>query len=278
MQFSATTTVGFIGGGHMTSAIVGGLVSDAVSTPSICVANRGQEKLASLVNKYGVRGAASNEALVKDVDVVVLAVKPQVLESVLTPLASIIQDRKPLIISLAAGIRCDAIDAWAGGNLPIIRVMPNTPSVIREGASGVYANSAVSESQRRFASQLMSTIGLVVWVEEESQIDLVTAVSGSGPAYFMLFIDALVQAASNRGMDKEIVRQLALKTASGTANMLASSELSLATQINNMLLPGGTTEQAVAALRQHDIYGMVDAAVEAANRRANELAEQLNKR
>lgn len=278
MQFSAASTVGFIGGGHMTNAIVGGLVNGVKNAPSICVSNRGQAKLAALTDKYGVQGAASNEALVESSDVIVLAVKPQVLESVLTPLAEIIQERQPLIISLAAGIHCGAIDSWAGGSLPIIRVMPNTPSLIREGASGLYANDAASESQRDFATQLMAAIGLVVWVEEETQIDLVTAISGSGPAYFMLFIDALVKAASKRGMDEEIAQQLALKTASGTANMLASSDIPLSTQIENMLLPGGTTEQAVAALRQHDIYGMVEGAVEAANRRAKELAEELNKR
>jgi pyrroline-5-carboxylate reductase len=276
MQFSAETSVGFIGGGHMTAAIVGGLVSDHARQPQIWVSNRGQEKLTALTTKYKVRAAQSNAELLENCDVVVLSVKPQVLEEVLQPLVEHFQQRQPLIISLAAGIECATIEKWSGGALPIIRVMPNTPSVIREGASGLFANRLANDAHRDFTTHLMQVIGLVVWLEQEAHINLVTAISGSGPAYFMLFIDAIISAAKKHGLDEKIVKQLALKTASGTANMIAQSDLPLTEMIHNMLLPGGTTEQAVATLRQGELAALVEAAVDAAYQRAGQLASELS--
>lgn len=270
------TSLGFIGGGKMTNAIIGGLVADLEYCPELWVSNRGADKLAALAADYGINPAASNSLVIEQCPVVVLAVKPQVLQAVLEPLAPLLKEHRPLIISLAAGIKSATIEQWCGTELAIIRVMPNTPSIIRQGASGVFANAHTTAAQREQTAQLLRTIGIVCWVNDESQIDLVTAVSGSGPAYFMLFIESIIEAAVRRGLFPDTAKELALQTAAGTANMIAQSKLPLSTMIDDMLLPGGTTEQAVATFRKLGLADVVEQAVAAANERAQELAAELS--
>ncbi len=257
----------------MTAAIVGGLKNNGYE--QIMVSNRGQEKLATLVDRYGVTAARSNEELVSDCDIVILSVKPQILEAVLEPLKGPFIERKPLVISVAAGIRCASLRAWCGDDTSIVRSMPNTPSVIGEGVTGLFAFDGVSENQKSLVNGIFQAIGEIAWVENESDLDLVTALSGSGPAYFMLFVQSMIEAAVKRGMSASAAKTLALQTARGTAGMIAHSEKELPQMIEDMLLPGGTTEQAVAALRQHGVPSAIEAAVAAASERAAQLADEL---
>ncbi len=257
----------------MTAAIVGGLKNNGYE--QIMVSNRGQEKLAALAGRYGVTAASSNEELVSGCNIVVLAVKPQIMEAVLEPLKGLFLEHKPLVISVAAGIRCASLRAWCGDHTSIVRSMPNTPSVIGEGVTGLFALDGVSDEQKSLVNGIFQAIGETAWVEREAELDLVTAISGSGPAYFMLFIQSMVEAAIKRGMSMSAAKTLALQTARGTAGMIAQSEKDLPQMIDDMLLPGGTTEQAVAALRQHGVPSAIDAAVAAASDRAAQLADEL---
>jgi pyrroline-5-carboxylate reductase len=267
-------TIGFIGGGHMTAAIVGGLVQ-VISPELIYVSNRGQQKLEALASRYDIRPANSNSTLVERCDVVVLSVKPQVLQSVLEPLSEVFQHRKPLVISVAAGITCASIERWLGAKLPLIRSMPNVPSVIGEGATGLFAGAQATDDHKAIAQSIFDSIGLSAWVNQETDLDLVTAISGSGPAYAMLFLQSMIEAAERRGMSSEAAKTLALQTMRGTAGMVLKSDKALPQMLEDMLLPGGTTEQAVAALRELDVPKAIDKAVGAAHQRAAELAKEL---
>lgn len=267
-------SIGFLGSGHMTAALVGGLVKHHPAD-KIHASNRSQDKLQALADQYDIHAASSNQALVEASDVLVLSVKPQLLKDVVTPLKEQIQLKKPLIISVAAGIRCASLNLWLGDDLALIRAMPNTPSVIDEGACGLFANQFASAQDRTIAETIFNSVGIASWVEQEKDIDLVTAISGSGPAYFMLFVQSLIDAATARGMSKQAAKQLALQTARGTAGMIAASDKPLEQMIDDMLLPGGTTEQAVATLRQQGVPQAIDAAVNSAATRATQIADQL---
>ena len=268
-------TIGFIGAGHMTSAIVGGLVQH-MEPGLISVSNRSAEKRDALAQRYGVRSVTSNEQLVETSDVVVLSVKPQVMQSALVPLQTSLQKQQPLVISVAAGITCASMNRWMDTELPLIRCMPNVPSVILEGASGLYASSLVTAEHKAIAESVFSAIGLTAWVEQEQDIDLVTAVSGSGPAYAMLLIQGMIEAAERRGMSHAAAKTLAVQTVRGSAGMILKSDKELPQMIEDMLLPGGTTEQAVAALRELGVEAAIDTAIGAAYQRAGELAAELD--
>ena len=268
--------IGFIGGGHMTAAIISGLVKNT-DPATISVSNRSQAKLASLAQQFGVYAAADNAEVVSRSDVVVLSVKPQVMQAVLEPLATDFQQQKPLLISVAAGIKCRSLLDWVNEKLPLIRAMPNVPSAIGEGATGLFANPLVEAHHKKIAEGIFNAIGLSAWVEQENEIDLVTALSGSGPAYVMLLLKAMIDAAVARGMSHQSAHTLALQTVRGTAGVIASNDKPIAQWIEEMLLPGGTTEQAVAALRQHAVPQAVDAAIDAACKRAEQLAKELGK-
>lgn len=261
----------------MTGAIVGGLVTDPRHKPTIYVSSRGQEKLRTLCERYSVNAATSNEEVINKCDAVVLSVKPQILQEVVTPLKAEIQTKRPLIISVAAGIHCETLSRWLGGNIPLVRAMPNMPSVIREGASGLFAYEGVSTEQTQLSENIFNSIGIVSWLHDESDIDKVTAVSGSGPAYFMLMIQCLIDAAVEEGMSLETAKALAVQTARGTSGMIAQSDKPLPHLIDDMLLPGGTTEQAVAALKTAGLPEAMKAAFVAARNRAQQLSEELSK-
>lgn len=269
-------SIGFIGAGHMTTAIVGGLVKHFPAN-TISVSNRGQQKLVALASKYGINPAPDNASVVANCNIVVLSVKPQLLKSVVESLTQEFQSSSPLVISLAAGIRIDSLNRWLGGSLPIVRGMPNTPCVIGEGVTGLFANTSVADQQRQLADQIFQTVGLTTWVKQEQELDMVTAISGSGPAYFMLFIQSMIEAATARGMSSESAKTLAVQTARGTAGMIATGEKELPQMLQDMLLPGGTTEQAVAVMRQHGVPSAIDDAVEAASSHSALLADKLGR-
>ena len=261
----------------MATSLIGGLIDNGTITPEcVVVFEPNNDKASELAKQFHVRIAQDNAELITLCDIVVIAVKPQVLERVLTPLRSAVAAKQPLIISVVAGITANLIEKWLDTSLAVVRVMPNTPALIGAGASGLYANQQVSDQQRELAAELLNAVGYCAWVKSESDIDSVTALSGSGPAYFMLFIKSLIEAGVKNGLDEQTAKQLAVKTASGAAALIESSELDLQTLIDNVTSPGGTTEQALNSFKQADLPGIVEEAFNAAKNRSKELAQELS--
>ncbi len=269
------TKIGFIGGGNMAASLIGGLIADGTTPSQIRVAEPDAQRAESLKQQFAVQIAADNGALVEESDVVVLAVKPQVLRDVCHHIAAQVQGSRPLIISVAAGIRIGDIDRWLGEDNAIVRTMPNTPALVQCGATGLYANTKVDEKQREVAERIMRAVGLTQWLENEAMMDTVTALSGSGPAYLFLVIEALQQAGCKLGLNEESSRVLALQTAFGAAKMALESSESSAELRRRVTSPGGTTERAIGILEEGDIRGLFEKALSAARDRAQELAEEL---
>jgi len=270
------TSIGFIGAGNMAGSLIKGLLATGINPASIWVADIDQEKLEQLATSSKVN-TASSEDFAAIADVLVLAVKPQAMKNVCLQLTKEIRSNKPLIISIAAGITADNLAAWLGTDSSIVRSMPNTPALIGRGASGLFANSAVSDSQGEIAQAIMEAVGISVWVAEEKDIDSVTAVSGSGPAYFFLFIEAIQKAAVQLGLSEDLARQLSYQTALGAAKLASSSDDDIESLRNNVTSPGGTTEQAILAFENGGLRKLVTDAVQAAQRRSVELAEEFGK-
>lgn len=261
----------------MTLAIAGGLINSGMAASLIRIAEPSaaqRERIATSLP--GVDVQSDNSVVAGDVACLVLATKPQVLGAVCRDLSAAVQKRKPLIISIAAGVRGADIDTWLGGNLSVIRAMPNQPALVRLGASGLYANALASEADRELASTVMAAVGKVVWVATETDIDSVTAISGSGPAYFFLLIDMLVKTASGMGLRAEDAQQLAIQTAVGAATMAAQSDQSMDELIARVRSPGGTTAAALDSLDGQNVRAIFSAALEAAKQRANELADEAS--
>lgn len=267
-------TIAFIGGGNMARAIIGGLIADGADPASIHVADPDPAQCDAAA-RLGVSLAEDNHSAVAAADTVVLAVKPQVLKEVARELRDTIQDNQPLVISIAAGIRSADLDNWLGGNVAIVRSMPNTPALVQCGATGLYAGAQVSQSRRDRAESILRAVGLTVWLEQEQLIDAVTALSGSGPAYFFYIVEALEAAAEKLGLDQGTARLLAVQTAFGAAKMLLESNEEPATLRERVTSPGGTTEHALAALREGGLETLFEQALTAARDRSVELAEQL---
>lgn len=271
-------TVGFIGGGNMAEAIVAGLIAAGTPPDSLSIAEPVAARRHELAERYpGVAVTDSNSAVATRAGCLVLAVKPQVLGPVCVELGEIVQDAQPLIVSIAAGVRTGDIDTWLGGNLAIVRVMPNQPALLREGVSGLFANAATGAARRERARQIAAATGEVVEVASEADIDTVTAVSGSGPAYVYLLMDMLAAAAVEHGLDATTARTLAIGTARGAAALAAQSDESMDTLIARVRSPGGTTAAALDSLEGDQVRAIFSRAINAARERAAELADQAHK-
>ncbi len=273
-----TRTIGFIGGGNMATSLIGGLISDNVPAGNIRVADPDAERREDLANRFGINTTADNLELVGTSDVVVLAVKPQMLHEVCRSIAEVQQTHKPLILSVAAGIRIADIERWLGGNCAIVRTMPNTPALVQSGATALFANTNVNDEQGELAEGIMRSVGLTLWLEQESQMDAVTALSGSGPAYIFLIIELMQQAGTKLGLPEESARLLAVQTAFGAAKMALESPDDSTTLRARVTSPGGTTERAISILEQGGIRELFDKALEGARDRAIELAVQLGEK
>ncbi len=265
--------IAFIGAGNMASSIIGGLLAQGFPAAQISAADPVEACRASAA-ALGVRVGEDNLAAIADADIIVLAVKPQVMKSVVEPLASVVQARKPLVVSIAAGITIDSLSQWLGGGTPIVRCMPNTPALVRLGATGLFANEHVSDTQRSLADALLGAVGISLWVESEAQLDAVTALSGSGPAYFFLVMEAMEAAGIAMGLSPEVSRRLTLQTGLGAATMAVNSDVDAAELRRRVTSPGGTTEQAILSLEQAGLRDMFKQALAAAERRSQELAQQ----
>jgi pyrroline-5-carboxylate reductase len=264
----------FIGGGNMAAALIGGLTKRGLAGERVVVADPSQDQLDRLVRDYGVKTAADNASAVKGAEVVILAVKPQLLRGVALSLAPHLAETPPLLISIAAGIPHAALARWFGPKIPVIRTMPNRPALNGFGATGLFAPPGVGAANRALAEMIMAAVSATVWVEHESQMDTVTALSGSGPAYFFLFMEALEAAAHERGLPNDIAHQLTLETAFGAAQMARQSTDSLATLREQVTSKGGTTAAALEVLNAAGLRAIVAHAVAAADRRSAELAAE----
>ncbi len=264
----------FIGAGNMASALIGGLIQRGHPPERITASDPDAGKLERLHRDFGIRTEGDNLSAATGADAVLLAVKPQVMKPVCTALAPLLP--APLFISIAAGLREDAIDRWLGGGKALVRCMPNTPALVGLGASGLHANPRVSVAQRQQAEAILQAVGMTVWVDDETQLDAVTAVSGSGPAYFFLFIEALQNAGEAIGLDAPTAARLARQTALGAARM-AQEEDDIAALRQQVTSPGGTTERAIQRFLEDGLPQTVERAVRAARDRAAELAAELGK-
>lgn len=265
----------FVGAGNMANAIVGGLVQEGLPADNIIASAPSTEHLIQIQENWGIQTSTDNNYAVHQADVVVLSVKPQVLKPVCEVLAPSLS-HQPLIISIAAGIELNSLSEWLGHTQAIVRCMPNTPAQVLEGASGLIANAHVSEHQKSLSTELFSGIGVVEWVSDESQIHAVTALSGSGPAYIFLMIEAMEAAAIQQGIQADTARKLAAQTVLGAAKMVLNSDISPAQLKKNVMSPGGTTERAIQVFEQNNLLGIVDQAMQAAADRSVELAEMLS--
>lgn len=268
-------TIAFIGGGNMARSLIGGLIADGAAADKIWVSDPDESQLDGLKQRFPVHTTPDNRQAVEAADVVVLAVKPQILKGVAEALRETIQAHRPLVVSIAAGIREPAITAWLGGNVAVVRAMPNTPALVRSGATALYANQAVSESQRSLAESILRAAGLTLWLDDEAQMDAVTALSGSGPAYFFLIMEAMQAAGTALGLPPETARLLTLETAFGAAKMALESAEDASRLRERVTSPGGTTEQALKVLEEAGVRDIFQRALEAARDRSQALAAEL---
>lgn len=269
-------SIAFMGGGNMARSLIGGLITGGHHADCIRVADPDAGQREFLRSHFGVQTEADNLELAARAKVIVLAVKPQILQTVAQQLAPLIQSSQPLLISIAAGVREPDVRRWLGGGpLAVVRAMPNTPALVGSAASALFANEFVSEHQRQQAESLLRAVGVTVWVKDEALLDAVTALSGSGPAYFFLLMEALEQVGIRLGLNADTARLLTLQTAFGAAKMALESAESPATLRTRVTSPGGTTERALAVLQEGGLEPLVAQALEAACQRARELGDLL---
>jgi len=264
--------IGFIGGGNMATALISRLFASRHSIDRVQVADPGAAARDYLQRRWPVTCYEHAADAIKGMDAIVLAVKPQVLPLVLEEIKDLVTDQQ-LIISIVAGIPTSQIAAHLSSNPPIVRTMPNTPALIGLGITGMYARVNCNFAQRELTQNLMESAGEVVWLDKESLLDVVTAVSGSGPAYFFYLVEALRKAGTRLGLPAEIAAKLALHTAHGASAMAVKSDLDVTELRQKVTTPGGTTEAALEQLNAGHFEELIDAAVTAATRRGRELAE-----
>lgn len=271
----STATITFIGGGNMARSLIGGLVQKGFAPSAIRVSEPLAAGRDALAADFGVNVFSDNGEACAGADLVVLAVKPQVMPAVASALAPSLGHR-PLVVSIAAGIPVAALQQWLGQQIPIIRCMPNTPALVHLGASGLYASPLVNDEQKALAEQLFNAVGIAVWLQAEIEIDAVTALSGSGPAYFFLLMEAMQSAGEALGLSPATARQLTLQTALGAATMAAQSDVGPDELRRRVTSPAGTTEKAIEAFMAGELPALVARAMTAADTRAREMAREFS--
>ncbi|HJW02881.1 MAG TPA: pyrroline-5-carboxylate reductase [Azospira sp.] len=263
----------FLGGGNMANALIGGLVAKGFAATDISVVELHAENRAKLEATYGVHTYAGPDAAAWASDVIVLAVKPQNMKEAVAPLAGQLKDQ--LVVSIAAGLNLGSLSRWLGGHRRLVRCMPNTPALIGAGVTGLYALPEVDETGRAAAQRILEAVGSAVWFADESQMDAVTGVSGSGPAYVFLFIEALQEAGKALGFDDEQARRLAIETTLGAAKLAAQSAEPASVLRERVTSKGGTTAAALAVMAERGVKEGIIAGIKAAEARGAELGQQL---
>lgn len=263
--------IAFLGGGNMGSSLVGGLVESGHPPAAVLVSEPEAEKRRDLAERFAVGVTADNREAAAASDVVVLAVKPQIMAEVVTGAAGAIRERGPLVVSVAAGTRVARVLEWLGYPAPVVRTMPNTPALLGCGATALYANEAVTGEQREAAETILRSVGMALWVDDEGLLDAVTAVSGSGPAYYFLLMEHMIGAGVRLGLTDEQARALTLRTALGAARMALESGRTPEELRSGVTSPGGTTERALDLFRAGGFGDLVERVLTGARDRSREL-------
>ena len=271
-DLSQCPPIAFIGGGNMASAIIGGLIRQGVPAARIQVVEPYAPQRAVLLEQFGIDALPTADSALANAQVVVWAVKPQTFKEAAQAVAA--HTRQALHLSVAAGIRSDSIAQWSG-NEQIIRAMPNTPALVGMGMTGLFARNGVSPAQRQLAEQIIATTGQFLWVQQEAQLDAVTALSGSGPAYVFYFLEAMTQAGTALGLSAEQAHQLAVATFTGASQLAAQSSETPAVLRERVTSKGGTTFAALESLRSHQVAQHFITAMQAAQQRAAELGDEF---
>ncbi len=270
-----SSKIAFIGGGNMAAGLIGGLINSNWSPANLSVSEPLAKRRHELTNQFGIGVFEDNAQCAMRAEVVVLAVKPQFLQAAAASIAKVLQRQKPLIISIIAGIRCKDLLAGNGEPLAVVRAMPNTPALVCAGISGLFANTFATAEQRDLAQTILRAVGETVWVERESLLDTVTAVSGSGPAYFFKLMELMAANAHDHGLDQQTANALAVQTALGAATLAKQSEHAPATLRASVTSPGGTTEAALEKMESLGLDNAVSQGIAAALKRAEQLADQF---
>lgn len=268
--------IGFIGGGNMARSLIGGLIQDGYSPAAIKVCDPDPAQQERLRLQFNLKVETNAAAIVDGCECLVLAVKPQVMHAAIAEIRDQTSRLNPLLISIAAGIRVATLEKWLQRAAPIVRCMPNTPALIQTGATALYANPQISEEQGDIAETLLRSVGLTLWLEDESLLDAVTALSGSGPAYIFMVIEAIQAAGMALGLSPEHSRLLSLQTAFGAAKMALEDKEPVSILRERVTSKGGTTERALEVFRNGQLPELFLQAMSAACRRSQELAEQLD--
>jgi pyrroline-5-carboxylate reductase len=276
MQEIQHIRISLIGGGNMARGLIGGLLGSGTDPAQIMVADPDTHSRDRLRRDFQVHVTGDNTAAVADAQVVVLAVKPQQMAAVTRALAPALAQTRPIVVSVAAGIRAADLARWTGDHIPIVRAMPNRPALIGAGATGLYAGRGAGPAEQRLAEHVLAASGLCLWVASENDLDLVTALSGSGPAYFFRLAELMAEAATAQGLDAATARRLAAQTLAGAGKLVAAeAEPDLSRMRSEVTSKGGTTEAALAVFASGGLDRLVAAAQEAAAQRSRELAEQF---
>jgi len=267
--------IALIGCGNMGRSLAGGLIHAGWSADALQGVDPAPEQRDHLRLQTGVSATADGAAAVARADVVVLAVKPQGMKDTVRELAETLRKHRPLVISVAAGVRVESIEAWIGAPVPLVRAMPNTPALLGAGATGLYCNAGVSAAQRQQAERILGAVGMVEWVENEALLDVITALSGSGPAYFFLVMEGLIRAGVELGLSPAQAQALTVQTALGAARMAAAGTSDPSALRRQVTSPGGTSEQGVRVLEESGLAEILLQAVRAARQRAEEMARKF---
>ena len=269
------TRIAFIGAGNMAASLIGGLRAKGLDAAQIRASDPGEQTRARVHAEHGIEVFADNAEAIQGAHVIVLAVKPQAMKAVCEAIRPSLAPNQ-LVVSIAAGITCASMNNWLGAQ-PIVRCMPNTPALLRQGVSGLFATGQVSAEQRQQAEELLSAVGIALWLDEEQQLDAVTAVSGSGPAYFFRLIEAMTAAGVKLGLPADIAARLTVQTALGAAQMAVASDVDAAELRRRVTSPAGTTEAAIKSFQAGGFEALVEKALGAAAHRSAEMAEQLGR-
>jgi pyrroline-5-carboxylate reductase len=272
---TASQHISFIGAGNMANAIIGGLIQNGHQAGNITATDAYQPQLDKVAAAFKINTTDNNNDALANADIVVLAVKPQQMQAVCEGIKATVQSQQPLIISIAAGITTGMFKQWLGENIALVRCMPNTPALVKTAASGLFATELVSEEQRASVKALLCAIGIAEWVDHETQLDAVTALSGSGPAYFFLMMEAMIDAGEKLGLSRKTAEQLCLQTALGSAKMALDSEDDVAELRRKVTSPNGTTEAAIHCFEEHKFREIVEHALNAADTRSKTLAKEM---
>lgn len=275
MSESDSFSLAIIGGGNMARGLLGGLLARGIAPERITVTDPDDSARAALARDHGVQVGTDNNAAVAGAQVVVLAVKPQVMGEVTRALAPALRLARPLVISVAAGIRAAQLQGWIGTGVPVVRAMPNRPALLGAGATGLYADATVGDAGRALATQVLGATGVALWVDSEDDLDVVTALSGSGPAYFFRLAELMAEAAVAAGLEPQVARQLAAQTLAGAGRMVAGeAQPDLAAMRASVTSKGGTTAAALARFEALGLGKIVAEAMQAAAQRSRELSRE----